>query len=553
MPLDTKSSAVQEEPARRSTRTMAQQQERDLWGFDVDGPVPECLIEIRARSEREWAALVASSGEDACTSGTVEAKELVRRCGIAPSRRHELWMVWSGAQALKEDRLAGYNALTLKAAEDAYREKHTAQFEQVEVDLERTFPEHSFFRKGDPRGGLDILRRILTAFIVDSPEVGYTQSMNYIAGFMMLVVNLDKPLAAEELASAEEDAFWLTYALCRRAISGYHSPDLRGLRTDLHVFNTLVAVKMTQLSEHLTQLGFPKIDFVVSRWFLCCYFGVLPAETAVRAMDLFFAATHGGSALGRDGPTVLMRVGLALLSWIEPTLLAVTPSDSIRACMAIQEAGKDVMCAAELDMLLFTAFEEVGELHTIHQMRTRLDHATGDEDGAAATGITAPGTGKRKRRAGARVWEADAARAKTRIVTRSVAAEEQADSQRPAGMPISSPGKPTVKSSRRFNGHTVAALKLSCQDNNAGGPVVTSAKKVISSPFSRMGSAQKFGIGGRSSSARKSKSLSRLANGEIDFDALDRCSSTSSQDGMELTDLSTLPAAAKMRVLLADN
>lgn len=543
---------------------MAQQQERDLWGFDVDVPVPECLIEIRARSEREWAAFVARSGEDACTSGTVEAKELVRRCGIAPSRRHKLWMVWSGAQALKEDRLAGYSALTLKAAEDAYREKYTAQFEQVEVDLERTFPEHSFFRKGDPRRGLDILRRILTAFIVDSPEVGYTQSMNYIAGFMMLVVNLDKPLAAEESASAEEDAFWLTYALCRRAISGYHSPDLGGLRTDLHVFNTLMAVKMTELSEHLTQLGFPKIDFVVSRWFLCCYFGVLPAETAVRAMDLFFAATHGGSALGRDGPTVLMRIGLALLSWIEPTLLAVTPSDSIQACMAIQEAGKDVMCAADLDMLIFTAFEEVGELQTIQQMRTRLDHATGDDDGAAVAerstqaisaeaDIVVPGTGKRKRRAGARVWEADAARAKARIVTHSVAAEEQAASRRPAGMPISSPGKPTVKSSRRFSGHNGVALKLSCRDNNnVGGPVATSPKVMIS-PFRRMGSAQKFGIGGRSSSARKTKSLSRLANGEIDFDALERCSSTSSQDGMELTDLSTLPAAAKMRVLLADN
>jgi hypothetical protein len=545
---------------------MADPSQHDLWGFEVDAPVPNCLVEIRARSESEWDAFVARSGEDACIGGTAEAKELVRRCGIAPSRRRGLWMVWSGAQALKEDRQAGYSALTLKAADDAYREKYLAQFEQVEVDLERTFPEHPFFRKGDPRCGLDTLRRILTAFIVDSPEVGYTQSMNYIAAFMMLVVKLDQSLAAEESASAEEDAFWLTYALCRRAISGYHSPDLGGLRTDLHVFNTLVAVKMPELSEHLTKLGFPKIDFIVSRWFLCCYFGVLPAETAVRAMDLFFAATHGGSALGRDGPTVLMRVGLGLLKWIEPTLLAVTPSDSIKACMAIQEAGRDVRCAAELDMLLFTAFEEVGELQTIQQMRTRLDHATGDEDGAGATAaerssrasaagddVVVPGTGKRKRRAGARVWEADAARAKARIVTRSVAAEEQAASQQPAGMPISSPGKPVAKSSkaRRFNGHNVTALKLSCQDNSTGGPVASSPK-LMSSPFTRLGSAKKFGIGGRSISSKKSKSIAQLQNGEIDFDALDRCSSNSSQDGLELTDLSTLPPAAKMRALLAD-
>ena len=556
----------------RAHSGMAAAPHQDLWGFEVDTPVPDCLIEIRTRSEREWSAFVEANGEDACATGTAEAKELVRRCGICPSRRRGLWMVWSGAQALKEDRQARYSALVLKAADEGYRSKYQAQFEQVEVDLERTFPEHQFFRKGDARAGLDTLRRILTAFIVDSPEVGYTQSMNYIAAFMMLVVELDKPLTDEESAVAEEDAFWLTYCLCRRAISGYHSPDLGGLRTDLHVFNTLVAVKMSELSEHLTRLGFPKIDFIVSRWFLCCYFGVLPAETAVRVMDLFFAATHGGSALGRDGPTVLMRVGLGLLKWIEPTLLEVTPNDSIKACMAIQAAGGDVMCAADLDILLYTAFEEVGGLQTIHQMRSRLDHATGDEDAessardrrkeanssgseaAAATSagdLPAPGTGKRKRRTVARVWDEDAARTKAQNVTRSVAAEEQEASKRPAGMPISSPGRPTPSSSaskRRFTGHSSAAkaLKLSWQDNIASSPA-----KVNSSPFRRLGSAKKLTVGS-SSSIRKGKSIARLEGGEIDFDALDRCSSTSSQEGMELTDLSSLPAAAKMRVLLAD-
>ena len=122
-----------------------------------------------------------------------------------------------------------------------------------------------------------------------------------------------------------------------------------------------------------------------------------------------------------------MRVGLGLLKWIEPTLLAVTPSDSIKACMAIQQAGGDVRCAAELDMLLFTAFEEVGELLSIQQMRDRLDHATGDEDGSTAQSKApdgcaegdnaAPRTGKRKRRTVARVWEADAAQAEAEADT----------------------------------------------------------------------------------------------------------------------------------------
>ena len=149
----------------------------DLWGFEVaDAPVPECLVEIRARSEREWSSFAARPGADVCSA---EAKELARRCGIAPSRRRELWMVWSGAQALKDERQAWYASLALKAREPGYRKQHDAQFDQVELDLERTFPEHPFFRDASESGGLPVLRRILTAFVVDSPEVGYTQVRRY--------------------------------------------------------------------------------------------------------------------------------------------------------------------------------------------------------------------------------------------------------------------------------------------------------------------------------------------------------------------------------------
>ena len=322
---------------------------------------------------------------------------------------------------------------------------------------------------------------------------------------------------------------------------------------------------MHELSSHLTNLGFPKIDFIVSRWFLCCYFGVLPAETAVRVMDLFFASTHGGSALGRDGPTVLMRVGIALLKWIEPSLLEVTPNDSIKACMAIQNAGSDLMCAADLDILLYTAFEEVGELETIQNMRDRLDHATGEEEEdadvaarrasmAASAAVTdTPGTGKRKRRAVARVWDDDAAKVKAQEVTRAVAAEANEASKRPAGMPVSSPGVPTPKSAarnRRFSGLGGTALRLS-DHFNSGSPAA-SPKLVNTSPFKRNRgggtSAKKtFGRG-------KSKSIAMI-EGEIDLDSsiIDRCLSTSSQEGVELTDLSKLSAATKMRVLLTDD
>ena len=47
-------------------------------------------------------------------------------------------------------------------------------------------------------------------------------------------------------------------------------------------------------------------------------------------MDLFFLANSG--ALEREGPIVLFRVGLALLKWIEPALLAADDFE-VRHCL----------------------------------------------------------------------------------------------------------------------------------------------------------------------------------------------------------------------------
>lgn len=41
-------------------------------------------------------------------------------------------------------------------------------------------------------------------------------------------------------------------------------------------------VKVDNIAKKLNEIGIPSVDFLVSKWFLCCFFGVLPAET-VRA------------------------------------------------------------------------------------------------------------------------------------------------------------------------------------------------------------------------------------------------------------------------------
>lgn len=49
---------------------------------------------------------------------------------------------------------------------------------EVERDVARTFPTHSYFREEEARASLT---RVLSAYAVWNPSLGYCQSMNFIA------------------------------------------------------------------------------------------------------------------------------------------------------------------------------------------------------------------------------------------------------------------------------------------------------------------------------------------------------------------------------------
>lgn len=61
----------------------------------------------------------------------------------------------------------------------------------IENDLPRTFTTLEFFNQNTEAGQNHIgqLRRILRAFTVMRPDVGYVQGMSYLAGFLLLENN----------------------------------------------------------------------------------------------------------------------------------------------------------------------------------------------------------------------------------------------------------------------------------------------------------------------------------------------------------------------------
>ena len=68
----------------------------------------------------------------------------------------------------------------------------------IDKDLDRTFPTHPYFSIQEKGGvGQKALRNILQAYAVYNSEVGYCQSMNFIAGFILMMSG-----------SREKEAFW---------------------------------------------------------------------------------------------------------------------------------------------------------------------------------------------------------------------------------------------------------------------------------------------------------------------------------------------------------
>ena len=66
-------------------------------------------------------------------------------------------------------------------------------------DLPRTFPSNQFMATEE---GQAALGRVLLAFSVHKPKIGYCQSMNYIAALLLIALERN-----------EENAFWVLVSL----------------------------------------------------------------------------------------------------------------------------------------------------------------------------------------------------------------------------------------------------------------------------------------------------------------------------------------------------
>ena len=159
-------------------------------------------------------------------------------------------------------------------------------------DLDRTYPGHEFF---DDKKGMDQLKDVLQAFAVNNPDIGYCQSLNFIAGMLLLFFN-------------KGSSFSILNRITNDILpENYFTSTMEGAYIDQlvlqHITRSILPGVYGAFSRYQLDLG-----TICQRWFITMFVSLLPSESCLRVWDVIFY--HQSSEF-------LFRVAMAMFKIFE--------------------------------------------------------------------------------------------------------------------------------------------------------------------------------------------------------------------------------------------
>ena len=301
----------------------------------------------------KWDELLTENGLPTRNPATFPAKcsrmkRFVRK-GIPPEYRGAAWFYYAGGYELMKRNPGHFDRLVKKAMCTSKNDDK----EHIERDLHRTFPDNIHFKPelsmsaagsdGGERESVVVetqmiqsLRRVLYAFALHNPKVGYTQSLNFIAGLLLLFL-------------PEENAFWMLHIVTSEYLPGTHEVSLEGADIDLWILMVLlrnaspnVYAKIASSTPRAmkgkpaaptVQSQLPDITLGLTNWLMSLFIGTLPLETTLRVWDVLFY----------EGSKTFFRVSMAIFKACEKDILAV--SDPMEVFQVIQTRPKKLLDA----------------------------------------------------------------------------------------------------------------------------------------------------------------------------------------------------------------
>jgi hypothetical protein len=297
------------------------------------------------RRKKKWVRFMKESGLSTANDQPVrfpaKSEKLKRyiRKGIPAEWRGNAWFYY----AKGHDKLSSNKGLYDKLCTQMAGVKNH-DTELIERDLHRTFPDNIHFRdeavNDDGRSRetesvmITSLRKVLTAFSVYQPKIGYCQSLNFLAGLLLLFMD-------------EERAFWMLVIITQRYLPGVHEITLEGVNIDQGVLMLCVREALPkmwakvgvnfdgeQYKNIITRL--PPITLCTAGWFMSGFIGIMPVETVLRVWDCFFF----------EESKTFFRIALTIFKLAEPEVERL--EDPMEIFQVVQTMPKRLIDASAL-------------------------------------------------------------------------------------------------------------------------------------------------------------------------------------------------------------
>ncbi|EME88641.1 uncharacterized protein MYCFIDRAFT_149251 [Pseudocercospora fijiensis CIRAD86] len=317
-------------------------------------------IERRRKKWYAWMKQYGLSIEGAVRFPTKseKAKRYVRK-GIPPEFRGAAWFWYAGGPRLYAKHPTLYEDLLVRVEDGELTDNDR---EHIERDLHRTFPDNVRF-KPDPAtmndaqagaGGGEVpiiqkLRRVLQCFAVQNPHIGYCQSLNFIAGLLLLFLDEN-----------EAKTLILLNLVTSIHLPGTHGVALEGANIDISVLMSFIRDTLPSIWNKLDDkkdssahgiaaaanvaggiggLRLPTISLATTAWFMSLFVGTLPIESVLRVWDCLFF----------EGSKTIFRVALAIFKAAESQILKV--SDPMEIFQVVQTIPRSMLdCNALMEV-----------------------------------------------------------------------------------------------------------------------------------------------------------------------------------------------------------
>lgn len=327
--------------------------------------------EILVRRKKKWNGLLKEAGLTPLDNEipvrfpprSQKVKRFVRK-GIPPEWRGNAWWFYASGQKYINKNPGLYEKLVAQGAPT-----DSEAPELIERDLHRTHPDNIHFKpeqKYPLSNGAKLtkhkqsnskivetpiiqsLRRVLTAFAVYVPRIGYCQSLNFWAGMLLLFMD-------------EEKAFWMLYIITHQYLPGTHERSLEGSNIDQAVLMMAIKDAMPHVwakislcldgtSVNFNNSKLPDITLCTASWLMSGFISNLPIESVLRVWDAFFY----------EGSKILFRVSLGLFKIAEPAIRAV--GDPVEVFQIVQTTPRKCIDAGALMDLCFKRRNGYGHL-----------------------------------------------------------------------------------------------------------------------------------------------------------------------------------------------